>query len=494
MSIFGRVRGRLSGVQADQDPHSWHFPNKYSISSSTSRATVIPNPVDLRNAFVPDATTHAPHKTALIYPDSSHAAVHLCLLECFRNLRTKAIKLDIQSYKPPAYAQDASPDESFAEESLPESLHWDLLVQLAVTRFTTWWKNLPQVFDHAIAYGQRGGAIRDEIQLPVNYLPPLDVLLVWYSLILDEQEYSRVSHQACDTRLSMLCFPWPAIRDAIDRDTMTFELPRPAEILFSTISEQAPDILTYLDAPPAYAESNESPFAIDLVLQVHQQEAFIDASHQALWIRSPTLTGSLQRAALDYVGALTSGRLGSLTQDEIPFGIHLIWRTHRLFPAQYLNHCSNAGFDTADSASDLKVIHSSETAQSSSSFRSDSSGCQICICWICESIRDNKPEWKYDSVTRSYDTEILAQTSPEQLLQIKDDVGFYRAAESNRRQGLPLPTRPLTSKEKNAEKLEARKQKELGQLPGLNEYIEVLPNGKKKYRISRAVRASYGHS
>lgn len=450
---------------------------------------MIPNPSALRNAFVPEASAQSP-KNALIYPDTSHAAVHLCLLECFRNLRRSAVELDIQSYKPPAYTEDAEVHHGLVEERLPESLHWDLLVRLAVTRFTTWWNNLPNVFSHATAYDHRAGA-NAEIQLGLNYLPPLDVLLVWYSLMLDEEEYTRLCHQAADTRLSLLCFPWPAIRDAIDRETMSFNLPRPAEILFLTISEQSADIFKYLDGPPAYAESTESPFAVDLVLQVQQQETFIDTSHDALWIRSPALDGSLNRASTQYLGLQPSGQLSHYDLQQLPHGVELIWRTHRLYPAQYLNYCHTANNEAPSESHDLKVTSSSETTDSSSSVPR-AHEYNTCICWACERIRDDAPSWNYDRDTKSFDPLIIDSLSSEQISQIKDDVGFHRAAEMNRRQGLPLPTRAPTPAEKEAEKLEAKRRKEAGYLAGPNEFLEVLPNGKKKYKIRSSVRAAYG--
>jgi hypothetical protein len=481
-NLITRLRGRLSRDQADQDPHTWTLPSKYSISSAIAAGSPVPNPVALRNAFVPDPTAQG-SKDALIYPDASHVVVHLCLLECFRNLRRSAIELDIQSFRPPAYTPDAAGSSSLSEERLPESLHWDLLIRLAVTRFTTWWHNLPQVFSHAIAYDHHAGSKAD-LQLSLNYLPPLDVLLIWYSLMLDEEEYSRLCHQTADPRLSLLCFPWPAIRDAINRETMSFELPKPAEILFSTISEQSANILTYLDQPPAYAESTESPFAIDLVLQVHQQEHFIDTSHDALWVRSPAMSGSLQRACAEYVRAQRLGRLGEFSSQQLPYGVELVWRTHRLFPAQYQNY-RHVGVDSRDETTDLKTTSSSDTAGSTSSSAQldDHIGC---ICWICERIRDDNPAWKYDDHKKSYNPAHLQALFHEQVSQIKDDVGFFRTSESHRRQGLPLPTRPPTAAERDAERQESKKRNESG-FHGSSGYVEERPNGRRKLKTRSPV-------
>jgi hypothetical protein len=488
MSPFSRFRGHLSRDQLDQDPHAWPFLNRYSVSSAAAPAKPIPNPDALRNAFVPDASAEGP-KDVLIYPDASHIVVHLCLLECFRNLRKSTVELDIQSFKPPAYSEAPAPDGDHIEESLPESLHWDLLIRLAVVRFTTWWHNLPQVFSHATAYDHRAGS-KAEMQLSVNYLPPLDVLLIWYSLMLDEEEYSRLCHQTADTRLSLLCFPWPAIRDAIDRETMTFRLTRPAEILFSTISEQSADIFQYLDQPPAYAESARSPFAIDLVSQVHLQEHFIDASHHAAWVQSPAMCGSLRRSCADYVRAHTAGRLGEYSLQQLPYGVELVWRTHMLYPAQYLNYRQNST-EIREEPNDLKAVSSSDTGSSTSSSLQSKDDLN-CICWVCERIRDDVPAWRYLKETKTFDPSHLAPLSNDQIAQIRDDVCFFRATESNRRHGIPLPTRPPTMAEREAERLEAKKKKETGYLAGPNECIEERPDGRKRFRIRSSFQAAYG--
>lgn len=494
MALFSRVRSKLSSSQAIDDPHDWRS-KEYSSSTSSGSTTVIPSAAALRNAFIPDATYNSP-KEAFIYPDSSHAAVHLCLLECFRNLRLNAIQLDLQSYKPPTYSESAAPstEAQLHDGRLPDSMHWDVLVQLASTRFTIWWNNIESVLSHASMYVIRGGA-RSEVQLSSYYLPPLDVLMVWYSLMLDHGEYSRVCHETVDHRLTTLCFPWTAIREVIDRETMQYKLPRAAENLFLTLTDQEADILSYLDTPPAYSESAASPFDIDLVAQVHLQQSFIDDSHEFLWIRSPALIGSLGRSYLAYLQAQSLGRLSSLNVDNLPYGVELMWRTHRLFPARYSAH-REIDFDApSPEMVDLKETRSSETSASSRSgsiSRSVSGDIDICLCWACERIRDYAPTWMYDKATKSFDMAVLRAMSNEDVRQVHDDVGFYRAVESNRRLGLPLPTRPPTAAEKEAEKLEAKKKKDAGVLPGIGEYIEILPNGKTKIRVSKSIQATYG--
>jgi len=135
MSIFGRVRARLSGseagCQADRDPHDWPLPSSYSTSKAGGRETVIPNPTIFRNAFVPSEATLGRTETSLVYPDISHAAVHLALLECFRRLRLSASRLDVELEKP-AYSEKPRPREHYAPTRLPESL---LNLNVTVSRY-----------------------------------------------------------------------------------------------------------------------------------------------------------------------------------------------------------------------------------------------------------------------------------------------------------------------------------------------------------------------
>jgi hypothetical protein len=200
---------------------------------------------------------------------------------------------------------------------------------------------------------------------------------------------------------------------------------------------------------------------------------------------------SIRRACSDYVHATKMGRLGDYSTEQLPYGIELVWRTHRLFPAQYLTYRHNRT-DTREEMSDLKAMSTSESTDSSASdshFRID----EMCTCWTCERIRVDAPSWKYDKRIKFYDPYILEELSSDQLWQIRDDVGFFRATEANRRQGLPLPTRPPTAAEREVEKAEAKKKKELGHICGPNEYIEVRPNGKKKYKAKSAMRVAYGY-
>jgi hypothetical protein len=494
MSLFTRVRGRLSiSSKLDStDPHHWRLPSSYSISRSNSgRQTTIPNPRIFRNAFVPNDPTLGIAEASLIYPDISHVAVHLALLECFRKLRLSASGLDVEVHVLPDYSENPAPARDDGPIRLPDSDRWDLLIRLAATRFVAWWMNIDQVFNHATAYTHHAGN-KSVVQLTKDYLPPLDVLLVWYAFMLDHEDYDAACRDRDMPKLLELCFPWPAIRDVIDFESMTFSLPRAADNLFNTLTGQSADILKYLSQPPAYMPATSLLWQTNLFSEVKSQDTFIDNAHDLLWIRSPSLKGSLDRSAVNYLEMQLSKGLGDLGETSLPFGVELTLRTHKLFPIQYQIFCKD--ILSTNVPADSKSPVSPQLTTSGEESQGNNLSTECC-CWTCERVRDDLPEFTYDkSNPTENDLSLLSQLSSAKLHSIQDDLGFYRAVENARIMRLPLPVRPPTAEEKEAEKVEAKKRHEAGVLPGLNEYVVVLPNGKRKIKRSKYFSPTFGLS
>ncbi|KAI8649192.1 hypothetical protein NCS57_01455400 [Fusarium keratoplasticum] len=498
MPLFNRLRGVISGNQADVDPHCWKLPSSYSSCKPGGKQTVIPDPSIFVNAFPPTDAEVGNTATILACPDISHAAVHLALLECFRTLRLEASALQVDVHGLPAYTEKPRDDiPSTRTTGLPESQRWDLLIRLAVSRFAVWWTNIDHVLVHIAAYGHHAGD-KVMVQLTKEYLPPLDVLLVWYAFMLDSDAYNAAcrDHERRVARLEHLCFPWLAIRDVIDMDRFRFELPRTAQNLFSTLSTQSSDILTYLESPPAYTEGEILPFEADLFAEVKKQAKFIDDGHNLLWIRAPALIGSLKRASVEYSDYQLRG--ASLDSDgiDVPFGIDLFWRTHQLHPNHYRLFRQEIGNCRETSGSKAPMLQS---VSSGSVIKDLQVVPGLCQCWTCERIRDDVPTFTHtptpptatssSAPLPSSTNQQLSSLSSEQLRQIQDDLGFYLAVEKARQCGGPLPTRPPTAREKAAEATARAKQKEVGQRPGLNEYLEILPDGTRKIRRQKHVNA-----
>ncbi|KAF5722033.1 hypothetical protein FMUND_3256 [Fusarium mundagurra] len=461
MQLFKSFRSGAKVVDqaVNLDPHTWTLPSSYKPSQADGKQTIIPDPRVFSNVFsIPSETEAQSIETLLAYPDASHAAVHLALLECFRNLKASAKALDVKVIQPPSYDDTKSPEPASPPEptQLPASQKWDLLIKLAVTRFTTWWSGIELLLNHASAYSHHGGS-RAALQLTKDYLPPLDILLVWYALMLSPEAYEA----ACNaqgtnaTRLKNLCFPWPAIRDVIDMDKMQLVLPRSAQRLFTNITSQPCDILEYLQSPPAYTDTGKVHIETDLFSEVKRHEDIIDESHELLWIRSPALQGSLIRSGLEYLDFHL--REPNAVEEDM----------YKAFLKE-IGGIQSEQTQGQDLKRDAKILFDME----------DPSPIQDhCHCWTCERIRDDLPEFVYTkpSSTASSSTSLspmqkqISSLSAETLLQIQDDLGFCLAVEDARKSGLPLPTRPPTAAEKEADKIAKQKQKELGYRPGLND-------------------------
>lgn len=218
----------------------------------------------------------------------------------------------------------------------------------------------------------------------------------------------------------------------------------------------------------------------------------MDDAHSLLWIRAPSLRGSLTRATEDYFDFQLSGAATSNIEVDLPFGVNLVWRTHILFPRQYGHFLLEVGSVEDEKATSregggLDVEYANVVSRG-------------CYCWVCERIRDDLPDFYHLPVSSSspssssstistpsdYQSQI-STLSLDQLRQIIDDLGFFNAVETARRAGRTLPTRPPTDAEKEAERIAKEKQAELGFRPGMDEYLEIMPDGRRKIRMRKYV-------
>lgn len=493
MLLLNRVRKAISASQVGLEPHSWTLPSPSSYPTPKPGGklqTVIPNPKIFANAHIPGHIEYNTEKNPLVYPDVSHAAVHLALLECFYNLRLSATEVELDC--PPAYEERLSHDDG--AESTPHDTHrWHTLIRLAVTRFEAWWANIDAVLNHAAIYAYRPTE-RIGVQLTKDYLPPLDVLFVWYTFMLETDAYRlECGDPRHSDHVRQLCFPWAALREVLDVHTMEYALPRAAEVLFDTMSGQSAELPSYLRDPPAYAE-HDMPLHVDLFDVAKRHDDFIDEAHRLLWIRGPSLYGSLERASVAYFALqLLEGGEAMDGDRALHFGVELIWRTHRLYSEQYecfqrvmrdypkyqdgrdieTTQQRSATLSSPDTSEPLDVLDSNESSSSSSS--------EICICWTCERIRDDVPEFVHPAP--SSEGEPSSPTVPSQLVglssaqirQILDDLGFFKAVEEARSGGRALPVRSSSGAEQDADKM-------AGSMAGLFEYFEKMPDGTYKVR------------
>ncbi|KAJ3496464.1 hypothetical protein NLG97_g2637 [Lecanicillium saksenae] len=429
MRLFSLAH-RATASQAptsEVDPHQWNceWSPKDAQRPSSNAVVTIPRPA----IFLVGAQAHP----SMRYTSVSHCAAHLVLVECFQNLLRSARQLSISANCPPDYDRnpahthrkslDVDADESFAS---------DLLLRLAISRFHCWWLNISRVLTHSKAYSTQNDHHLGLIQLSKDYLPPLDVLLVWYAFMLDNDAYMAACASRHDVShsLDMLAYPLMAILEAVDLDKMTFQLPQSAAILFHTLSGQSADILTYLKTPPAYTETNPGLLKCSLLSVTKMQKSFFQNSSYLLWIRSPALFGTLLRASEAY---LNTGDGAAEPSSPAHFGLVLVARTDRLYPRAYnrFRRDSPAAAQIGASKAMLSQVD------------------DVCLCWICERIRNKLPSYTH-ALRSSSELESdngLSILRPADICRIQEDVGYYSAVEKARKNGLPLPIRDPTTEE-----------------------------------------------
>ncbi|OCT51966.1 hypothetical protein CLCR_08378 [Cladophialophora carrionii] len=516
--MFRRRDNRRS--EPDLDPHLWelsHSPNWTTSASSKHPKTVIPDPSIFRDSITP-SLENAEQGSVRGYPTPGHLAANLVLIECFLKFKdavTTTHKLDILDV--PTYSNAQAPEKSEPEpDGAQASQRWNTLVRLAVSRFQVWFENIESLLRHAAAYHRYGAnSSAHHAAITADYLPPLDVLMVWYAYMNHPSSYRDDNLAHSSPKLLEIPMPWQAILAVIDVDTCTYRPPAAAQKLFTTTTTQSPDILVYLRDPPPY--SNLDPhmvFSIDLASAVHDLldgANFMPQMHALLWLRSPSLEGTLARALARYAALPEATGLRAsiwFARVEADPALELVWRTHMLYPMAFASY-SNATFggdalvvmegeESRQEQLDL-ISDSTEKLGLTQTWSDDSADSESCYCWTCERIRDEVPNYVYRPPSASTDTSpnlgtpsssrnpvfprepanvnpLLCLTT-NQISEIKADVAFHRHVEASRQgnpPGTPLPTRPLTARAMARLKQEQDSKARAGQYYGTGYKVEVI--------------------
>jgi hypothetical protein len=523
MSMFHRRDNRKSASAADLDPHLWDLsfsPTWTASAASKHPKTVIPEPSIFRNLMTP-SLENAEQGSLRGYPNPGHLAANLALIECFLKFKdavTTSRKLDILDA--PTYSNPQAAEKSATALDVAQATQrWNTVVGLATSRFQVWFENIESLLRHAAAYHRYGpNSNAHHAAMTANYLPPLDVLMVWYAYMNHPSSY-RDDNLAHAPKLLEIPMPWEAILAVIDVDTCTYKPPAAAEKLFTTTTTQSPDIFVYLTNPPPY--SNLDPlmvFSLDLTSAVHDLfdgANFMQQMHALLWLRSPSLEGTLARALARYTalpeatGLRASTWFARVTTDP---ALQLVWRTHMLYPAAFAAYSnvifgSDALVMTVGEESDQKqpdVNSGSPEKLGLVLTGSDDGGVDegLCYCWTCERIRDEVPDYAYlpsssGSGNASSDpgapspsrNPVFPREPPadvnhpllcltrDQLSEIKADIAFHRHVEAFRQNnppGTPLPTRPLTARAIAILKQENESKERAGRYYGAGYKVEVI--------------------
>ncbi|KAK3389153.1 hypothetical protein B0H63DRAFT_518397 [Podospora didyma] len=427
---------------------------KYPASKSTDDEPAIPTPdifvslVDKDNA-----------KNEAQMPSIAECAVHLRMLEAFLVLKQKVATSNALDRAFGIAPKDTlttirggkrcrKTDATFKER---RKVKWNLFVRMAVWRFLGWWK----------------GAVKT--------LPPLDVLMVWHAFLLNHSAYNEFCMASVDaSRRLAKEFPWKEIHSALQDDKeRSFNVSSDVEStfsdhhgpfdLFKALSDHDSHAKMLKDALAKLASSLE-PQNDDLASamlhfqdlakiqrlpvsdqnriqtlteMVQRQEKFVVNMANILWLRSPALAGTLERAIVRYSRFLALFEDRDLETNKMPLiptlDIDLVWHTHLCSPALYLAGCKHfAGRHSVNHDDTLEQALLNDGFVSTAKmyeikFREEY---DACLCWPCEALRSELGSLKKAN-GKPVDFAAVAK-------KVQEDVEYYQVVELARRTGKPL--------------------------------------------------------
>lgn len=180
---------------------------------------------------------------------------------------------------------------------------------------------------------------------------------------------------------------------------------------------------------------SNNPMIKKLVDAVTRQAAFVEKMDRQLWIRSPALEDTLQRAMQRYGNFLELFKMYPRKMLVPTLDIDLVWHTHQCSPAQYvegtkklagrfIDHNDKLGNDKLDpgleNTIDLYRIRFAEEYE-------------YCLCWDCEVVKSAVESKDYEeedvtaigkrlqSVLAYFRTVEIARRKGETLLPLRDE-------------------------------------------------------------------------
>ncbi|KAI1014633.1 hypothetical protein LB503_004108 [Fusarium chuoi] len=433
----------------------------YELAVKPEDFPVIPDP-SMFNFTTPINVSNEPSRRRmaldLALPTQAECAAHLEFLETLFILRQKILVSkeldDVMQTKPVREHKTGhqGDEKTLKDEKLWErrQAKWPKFVELATVRFLAW-------RDHFNKSAQR--------EITRDDLPPLDVLMVWHSFLLNP----RLFLNTCSKEpLFSVKFPWKHIHNAIDNTGWAFTLPPAAAANYEEASGFAPnlfnDILSWKDLTsptlvlmsqegfgvsgyrPSIYESPckeysqlfreyQSELAKQLRDAVIRQASFVDKMNSFMWLRSPALEGTIRRAITRYQNFCKLLKISKTT--VVPtLDIDLVWHTHqctakhygqamKVLTGKFVNHDDTIEKpQLGDGFGETRRLYRVYFGQE---YRS-------CGCWDCQALLTELER----AVEDGQDVDMDKITA-----EVKEDVFYYRAVEWSRRHKTSLPMRRI---------------------------------------------------
>lgn len=427
-------------------------------------------------------------------PTPAECAAHLELLEVFFVLKHHIIASqeidDAMGIKPVRDIRTGRNGDTKAlkDHSLwhRRQVKWTQFIAFAAVRFLAWRNALIRNAESWIAPDGRG-------RPTLLHLPPLDVLMVWHSFLLNP----RMFHDTCRGEpIHTIRIPWRMVHASIGNRAWTFEHDSESAALFHSEVGFAPDLFDQFcswaskmaegggddwiklsafrlndddDAAVVDDDKNDqttekSPSSkvsatpeknniaseymslfhsadLDLATQLRdavvRQAEFVEKMNAHLWIRSPALEGTLKRCIKRYKQFLLLLKSQSKTTIVPTQDIDLIWHTHQCSPSLYAKGVKAmvGRFVNHDDTIEKGKLGDG-FAFSRKQFRIRfGTEYQICGCWDCQALLSALE----DTAGKEENDVDMAKIAQE----AEELVRYYRAVESalRRKKPLPLPGR-----------------------------------------------------
>ena len=162
-------------------------------------------------------------------PSVDECVAHLKLLEAFNQLKEDITRQDGLYGLKDSFATGSGP-EAAQNDMLTKirEKRWVIYVTIAVRRFQVWFQTLipdsrmpTRTFMSEVTY-DRITDIRKHLHFSVDSLPPLDVLMVLHSFLLNPRSWLADCIRFGKMELWATGIPWAAVAAAIDNETFSY--------------------------------------------------------------------------------------------------------------------------------------------------------------------------------------------------------------------------------------------------------------------------------
>ncbi|KAK8183037.1 hypothetical protein IWZ00DRAFT_366736 [Phyllosticta capitalensis] len=328
-------------------------------------------------------------------PSVHDCAIHLELLHCIHRLRN-----EVQS-SALIKCMGQEPDES-KQYKETRALRWSVFLRTAVIRFLLWLED-------------------------GSMLPPLDILMVWQACLLNPVYFANLCIEKRCNRIRETPFPWDEIHAAIDFDQMSYRLTTANRERFEQQCGLASDLLSVIESggrekildqmsawlpdativttqsfPPRLPIGNAVRVLLencikaseyeqtvnDIAAAVDRQYSFVEKMEQHLWLRSPAVVGTLERAIERYEKFLKLLKWHKGIMLVPTLDIDLVWHTHQCAGVQYQMDMQNfvGAFIDHDDKLGKPILKGGETKTEELFRMHFDSEYMRCLCWDCEAI------------------------------------------------------------------------------------------------------------